>query len=111
MKQYFLIACCLILLTGIDSFAQRCGDDIWLYVRDSNGQIIAPGAFESVKATVNDNPTETLDQRYLIEVPKGIQSFAIPTACGVSLARIAFMFRGKEMVLEIKNVAGDTGNI
>lgn len=111
MKHYFLAACCLILLSGIDCLAQRCGDDIWLYLRDSNSRVIPPDAFDSVKASVYDNREEILDNRHLMEVPKGIQSFAIPTGCGVRLTAIVIRYQGKEMVLEVRNVAGDSGNI
>src|SRR5687767_9748099 len=110
MKTFIFIVS-LILFSGVDCLAQRCGDDIWIYFRDSNAQVIAPEEFDSVKVSVDGGPDRILDKRHFQEVPNEIQSFTIPTGCGLRVARITLTFRGKEMVMEIKNVLGDSGNI
>src|SRR5688500_9654932 len=111
MRTCFLIFCCMIMLGSVDAYAQRCGDDIWLFVRDANKKVIPPEAFDSVKVRMDDSPEGILDDKYLKEVPPGIKSFVIPTGCGYGLAKISLSYKGKVMVLEVINVPGDAGNI
>ena len=111
MKLTLLAAVFLTLLSAIDYRAQRCGDDLWINVRDADSKIIQPGAFDSVKVSVNDQPETTLGEADLIEVPKGTKNFVIATGCGVRLAKISLKYKSKLMVLEVRNVAGDSGNI
>lgn len=111
MKPYFLTALFVLALGVATTPAQRCGDDLWLYVRDSESRVILPKAFDSVRVRVDSHTDEVLDERDLIEVPTGIRSFVIPTGCGVRLVRISIVYEGREMILEVRNVAGDSGNI
>jgi hypothetical protein len=113
MKFLPLIPILFLATTNIS--AQRCGDSLLIYLRDQNGQVIAPSAFESVKVSATytvDNVTNLIDAEPTInELVHGVKSFAVRAECGMKLAQFQLKYKGDEMTIRVLNVPGDAQHI
>jgi hypothetical protein len=113
MKFLLLIPILLLATTNIS--AQRCGDSLFIYLRDQNGQVMAPSAFESVKVSATytvDNVTNLVDAEPKIsELAHGIRSFAVRAECGMKVAQFQLKYKGDVMTIRVLNVPGDALHI
>lgn len=111
----FLLLLSVLLLATPNLSAQRCGDSLLLYLRDQNGQVIAPSAFESAKVSATytvDNVTNLVDaEPKLSELVHGVKSFAVRAECGMKVAQFRLQYRGEAMTIRVLNVPGDAQHI
>ena len=111
----FLLAIPILLLATTNISAQRCGDSLFIYLRDQNGQVLAPSAFESVKVSATytvDNVTNLVDAEPKIsELAHGIRSFVVRAECGMKVAQFQLKYRGDVMTIRVLNVPGDALHI
>jgi hypothetical protein len=111
----FLLLIPLLLLGTANVSAQRCGDSLFIYLHDQNGQVIALSAFESAKVSATytvDNVTNLVDAEPKIsELVHGVKSFAVRVECGMKFAQFQLKYKGEVMTIRVLNVPGDAQHI
>lgn len=105
----------LLLLVTASASAQRCGDSLFIYLRDQNGQVIAPAEFGSAKVSATytvDNVTNLVDaEPKTSELVHGVKSFTVRAECGMKVAQFQFKYKGEVMTVRVLNVPGDAQHI
>lgn len=113
MKFLLLIPVLLLATTNVS--AQRCGDSLFIYLRDQNGQVIDASDFESAKVSATytvDNVTNLVDAEPKIsELVQGIKSFSVRAECGMKVAQFQLKYKGQVMTIRVLNVPGDASHI
>lgn len=105
----------LFLTATTNASAQRCGDSLFLFLRDREGRVIAPTDFESVKVSATytvANVSELIAaDPVLKELPTKVKSFSMRAECGIKQAQFRLIYKGEEMTIRVLNVPGDAGHI
>jgi hypothetical protein len=113
MSNLLLIV--ILLFTTTPAHPQRCGDSLLLFLRDTDGRVLAPSQFESatVSATYTiDNVTNLVDAQPSVRaLPPNVESFSVRAECGMKEARFRLRIKKEEMILRVLNVPGDAGHI
>ena len=113
MRITLLIA--ILLVGATNSWAQRCGDSLLIFLHDGDGKVIAPSDFESAKVSATytvDNVSNLVDAEPEVkELPPGIKSFSVRAECGMKLAQFRLKRKGEEMTIRVLNVPGDAQHI
>lgn len=96
------------------AFAQRCGDHVWINLRDAHGRVLQPADFDSVAFTCFDPySTGGKVQEFvpeLIDIPAGVKTYSARTGCGMEWMSFRFARHGQAMLIRLRHVPKDAGN-
>jgi len=88
--------------------SQRCGDRIYFFFNDRTGKNIDPENFKLITIIDDVDP----DRGYhLTSERRSMKGFSAPTRCGLRWLKVLIAYQNEEMVLILKRIPGDHGNI